>query len=275
MTALFEQITATAVPLSGIVHAAGVAGIKPLRSLQWDDFVAVLRPKVLGGWLLHRLTAGINLDFFVCYASGAGIWGGKQQAHYAAANHFLDGLMAYRRSQGLSGLSIAWGPWAGAGMASPEAQAMFLAMGVHALAPEKGLAIQAHLLQTTAVQVTAADIDWSRLKTLYELVKPRRFLAKISVKQRSQEVDSHRSATEPGADKATMVEELSALTASRRPDHLRTRVQRTAARVLGMTELFPTTAGFADLGMDSLMALELRRQLEQGLQQATPCHYRP
>jgi hypothetical protein len=90
----------------------------------------MLQPKVIGGWLLHSLTVAHALDFFVSYASGAGIWGGKQQAHYAAANHFLDGLMAYRRSQGLPGLSIAWGPWAGTGMASPEAQALFLAMGV-------------------------------------------------------------------------------------------------------------------------------------------------
>ena len=144
---------------------------------------AGLTAQSVGGWLLHRLTADLPLDFFVCYASGAGIWGGKQQAHYGAANHFLDGLMAYRRSLGLPGLSIAWGPWAGGGMASPEAIDLLALIGVHAFSPEQGIAIQAHLLQTAASQVTAADIDWTRLKALYELTKPRRFLAKIKVEQ--------------------------------------------------------------------------------------------
>jgi acyl transferase domain-containing protein/NADPH:quinone reductase-like Zn-dependent oxidoreductase/acyl carrier protein/SAM-dependent methyltransferase len=262
MRALFDQIASGPVPLRGVIHAAGVGGFQALRSLQWTDFVAMLQPKVIGGWLLHSLTVAHALDFFVSYASGAGIWGGKQQAHYAAANHFLDGLMAYRRSQGLPGLSIAWGPWAGTGMASPEAQALFLAMGVRAFAPETGLAIQAHLLETTACQVTAASIDWARFKPLYELTKPRRFLAQIPVAQHQAE------------DKPTVtlpiLTELQTLAAMRRFEHLRSYVQRTAGHVLGMTTLPDPTVGFADLGMDSLMALEVKRQLEQALQQTLP-----
>ena len=270
MTALFAQIAAAEVPLRGVIHAAGVGGYKALRDLAWADFALMLQPKVLGGWLLHRLTAELPLDFFVSYASGAGVWGGKQQAHYAAANHFLDGLMAYRRSQGLPGLSIAWGPWAGAGMASPEAQAMFMAMGVHAFAPAIGLAIQAHLLQTTASQVTAAAIDWSRLKPLYELTKPRRFLARIKLDETPRAGESADATDKATPTAAPLLVELNALPPSRRFEHLRLFLQRTAGRVLGMTELPNSTTGFADLGMDSVMALELQRQLVQGLQQGLP-----
>ena len=178
--------------------------------------------------------------------------------------------MAYRRSQGLPGLSIAWGPWAGAGMASPEAQAMFVAMGVHAFAPEIGLAIQAHLLQTTASQVTAAAIEWARLKPLYELTKPRRFLARITLDETPRTGESADATDKATPTAAPLLVELNALPPSRRFEHLCLYLQRTAGRVLGMTELPNRTTGFADLGMDSLMALELRRHLERGLHCTLP-----
>ena len=228
----------------------------------------MLRPKVVGGWLLHRLTADCALDFFVCYASGAGTWGGKQQAHYGAANHFLDGLMAYRRSLGLPGLSIAWGPWAGGGMAGAAARELLEMVGVRAFTPEQGLEIQAHLLQTTASQVTAADIDWSRLKALYELTKPRRFLAKITVAQAA--AGQHAAETPAAGVQRT----LQSLPPDQRLGYLRRHIQQTLARILGMAgtpaQMPDSTTGFADLGIDSLMALELRRTLEQDLRCTLP-----
>ncbi|MEM7125060.1 MAG: SDR family NAD(P)-dependent oxidoreductase [Chloroflexota bacterium] len=278
MTSLLEEIAQTEHPLKGVIHAAGIAGYKAIRSLDWDEFASVLRPKVMGGWLLHQLTEELNLDLFICYASGAGIWGGKQQAHYGAANHFLDGLMAYRRSQGLPGLSIAWGPWAGdagssgglSGMATPEGQAMLQAMGVRSFAPALGLAIQTYLVQSGAVQITAADIDWSRLKTLYEMTKPRPFLANVAA-----EDEAAKEATkEPREADGVVIQTIRNLPVADRLDGLRDHVQQTVSHVLGMSEpagdLLETMSGFADLGMDSLMALELRRQLEEVFQCTLP-----
>ena len=270
LTQLFAELATLTPPLRGIIHAAGTAGNKPISALEWADFVPLLQPKVVGGWLLHRLSAGFDLDFFLAYSSGAGIWGGKQQGHYGAANHFLDGLMAYRRSQGLPGLSIAWGPWAGPSglpsMAGPEGQAALLALGVRTLPAPQGLAIQAHLLRTAAVQVTAADIDWTRLKALYELTKPRRFLAQLG------DVDplaGEGTGAAPVAENAVL-QEVRALPASQRLERLRRYVQQTLGQVLGMAELPARTVGFAELGMDSLMALELRRQLARDLACALP-----
>ncbi len=282
MTQLFRDIETAPYPLRGVVHAAGVAGFKAVQSLQWPDFEAMLQPKLVGGWLLHRLTQGMNLDFFVSYASGAGIWGGKHQAHYGAANHFLDELMAYRRSQGLPGLSIAWGPWAGSTLATPDAQAMFQAMGVRPFSPQQGIAIQAHLMETDATQIAVADIDWSRLKTLYELTKPRRFLAEITVespeiqqgsdgqtgKQTGKQTGTQTD--KPAADKTSLVQELEALSGARRLESLRTYLQKTVGRILGMADLPDSATGFANLGVDSLMALELRQQLEQTLHCSLP-----
>jgi len=272
MTAFFGDLAASAYPLRGIIHQAGILGYQPVQTLTWDEVAAVVRPKVLGGWLLHQLTADLALDFFICYSSGAAIWGSKQQAHYGAANHFLDGLMAYRRCLGLPGLSIAWGPWGGGGMASPDAQAQLLTTGVRAFAPEEALAIQGYLLQNsvngnTISQITAADIDWSRLKPLYELTKPRRFLAHLVTA-------SAAAAAETSATLSVIVQKVQGLPATQRLEALASHVSATVSQVLGLgngaATTLATATGFTDLGMDSLMALEIRRALEGSLDCSLP-----
>ena len=82
-----------------------------LTSLTPERVDAVLRAKVDGAWNLHELTADHDLSAFVMFSSMAGIVGTPGQGNYAAANSFLDGLAAYRRAQGLAGLSVAWGLW--------------------------------------------------------------------------------------------------------------------------------------------------------------------
>jgi thioesterase domain-containing protein len=105
-------------PLAGIIHAAGILddGIIPQQSRA--RFEAVLRPKVDGGWNLHRLTAERPLDFFILVSSVAGLWGNPGQAPYAAANAFLDQLAHFRRQRGLPATSIDFGAWSGGGMAT-------------------------------------------------------------------------------------------------------------------------------------------------------------
>jgi len=122
MAELQTLLAAQAAPLRGVIHAAGTSSVQPLATLAWATMAEVVRPKLLGGLLLHELVRSHPLDFFITSSSGAGIWGGKGQAHYAAANHALDGLAAWRRMQGLPALSIAWGPIADTGMLTAEEQ---------------------------------------------------------------------------------------------------------------------------------------------------------
>jgi hypothetical protein len=91
------------------VHAAGVVGYKPILQVGRDELDAVLQPKVAGAWLLHRHSEAFPLDFFVMFSSIASAWGSREQAHYSAANRFLDALAHHRRGLGLPALSVNWG----------------------------------------------------------------------------------------------------------------------------------------------------------------------
>ena len=100
MNQVFAEINTAGPPLRGIVHAAGVLGYQLIRDMDYSTFESVLRPKVVGTWILHQLTRDLNLDFFACSSSIASVWGSKGQAHYTAANHFLDALAHHRRRLG-------------------------------------------------------------------------------------------------------------------------------------------------------------------------------
>ena len=108
---LFAQLAQGCPPLRGVIHAAGVVDDAVITSLTPDRLNAVLRAKVDAAWNLHAATRDLDLSMFVLCSSIAATVGAPGQGNYAAANAFLDGLAAHRRTAGLAGLSVAWGLW--------------------------------------------------------------------------------------------------------------------------------------------------------------------
>ena len=104
--------------LAGVFHLAGVLRDGALVNQEWSRFEEVLGPKARGAWHLHRHTAGDDPELFVMFSSTASLLGNRGQANHAAANMFLDMLAQYRRSQGMSGVSINWGAWSKVGAAA-------------------------------------------------------------------------------------------------------------------------------------------------------------
>ncbi|MEU6950863.1 SDR family NAD(P)-dependent oxidoreductase, partial [Streptomyces sp. NPDC046316] len=100
--------------VTGVFHAAGVVDTVPLVGVGPEQFAEVLRAKTLGARHLDELVP--EADMFVLFSSIAGVWGSGGQSAYAAANAYLDGLAEQRRARGLTATSVAWGPWAEAGM---------------------------------------------------------------------------------------------------------------------------------------------------------------
>jgi thioester reductase-like protein len=271
MDKVLEAIEALMPPLRGIVHAAGVPGYEFINEMEFNTLESVLRPKVVGAWILHQLTQGIELDFFVNFSSIASVWGSKGQAHYAAANHFLDGLAHYRHGLGLSALSVNWGPWAGGGMAVEEFQAFLTRMGVEVLQPENAIAALGYLLNSGCTQATVANVDWTRFKDLYEARGKRSILEQIegqphqAVEQQSGILQQLESKFKNASDQA-----LSVGNSGDRHSVLVTHLQQEVATVLKLPQLPDPEQGLFDLGMDSLMAVELVNLLRSQLQVELP-----
>ena len=264
MGTLFESFGTTRPPLRGIVHAAGILTNESVASLRPETFRAVLQPKVEGAWTLHRRSASQPLDFFVLFSSGASIWGSKGFAHYAAANHFLDGLAHHRAALGLPALSVNWGWWAGGGITGEDSERFFRQIGLEMIPSGLALPSLEALLGEVAVQNTVADVNWSVFKPIYESRGRRPFLA---------EIDAGPAVEAGTADsRSDLLERLQAARPADRHDALAAHVASAVATILGFDSpaAIERRLGFFKMGMDSIMTVQLRSRLERSLGRKLP-----
>ncbi|PVH94151.1 polyketide synthase [Periconia macrospinosa] len=157
-------------PLRGVIHAAGVVRDGLLASLSKESCDATLAPKVDGAWHLHNSTLGLDLDLFVMFSSVAGVMGNAGQAHYAAANTFLDALAQLRRAQGLPASSVAWGLWGGEGMGSvldTVAHARYKQQGLDALAVADGLELFHEAVASSRALTIAAAYNIKQMQDFF------------------------------------------------------------------------------------------------------------
>jgi len=229
---LFAQAVAMG-PLRGIVHAAGVLDDGRLATLNASRVATVMGPKAAGAWHLHQQTQGMALDFFVAFSSVAALMGNVGQANYAAANGFLDGLMQQRHAQGLPGLSINWGAWAEVGMAAGLQEEMER-QGWAMIAPRQGRALFRHLYPTRQGQVGV-------------IPRERRPIPETTPARLSFNTTAYARAS---------VEERQAMVVS---------LLRMMLATVGGFEASQLTVhqDLLSLGLDSLMALEMRDRIER------------
>lgn len=251
MAQLFQRIAKTMPPVRGIVHAAGHGHSLPLDSITADDVAAEFRPKIGGAWLLHQLTENLPLDFFICFSSASSVWGAKGQAHYAAANGYLDALAHYRRSIGLPALSVNWGLVTGGGMINDEYRIWLTRIGVQPLEPEEGFRAMFQLAGGTP-QALLANVDWKIFTEVYQ------------ARERSSLLDRFSVETTPQTAAVTTNERFKGMCAGERRRALVECVQEELCRTLGLplSEAPDHHQGFFDAGMDSLLAIEFKNRLQ-------------
>ncbi|MCQ8195463.1 type I polyketide synthase, partial [Streptomyces rugosispiralis] len=247
-------------PLTAVVHTAGVLDDGVLDSLTPERFTGVLRAKAAAAAHLDELTQDLDLSAFVLFSSISGTFGAAGQGNYAAANAYVDALAERRRAQGLPATSIAWGPWAEGGMATDGALEQRLRRGgLPPMGAELAIGALQRALDLDDTVVTVADIDWDRFAPDFTAARPSQLLVDLPEIRAAAEA----TVTEPAADGSSLAARLAGLGAAERDRLLLDLVRTQVAAVLGHdgSESIGADRAFGELGFDSLTAVELRNRL--------------
>jgi len=254
-------------PIRGVVHAAGVLQDGLLVQLDAAALMTVLRPKVTGGWLLHRLLEGDPLDFFVLFSSAGSVLGQPGQGNYAAGNAFLDALAHHRQTQRQPALSINWGAWAGEGFADSVGGARLAArlalLGISSIAPRRALEVLGRLLGQSATQVVAVPVNWKQYWPFHSADSASPLLSELA--REATEV------TQPAGRASDTRDALLAAEPAERRQLLQSYLSEQVARALGMSpSRLDVQQPLSELGLDSLMAIELKNRIARDLRVNVP-----
>jgi 3-oxoacyl-[acyl-carrier-protein] synthase II len=255
---VLSEIQQSLPPLRGIIHSAGVLDDGILIQQNWERFAKVMAPKVQGAWNLHTLTINLPLDFFVLFSSTASLLGSPAQANYAAANAFLDALAYYRRCFGLPGLSINWGAVSEVGVAAErDVGERLQTLGIGTIAPQQVLEVlEEDLFNAFPIQFGIIPINWfefdEQLANWSFLNDFQQEFGRLAQQHSRQGIQQE------------FLEQLKNAAVSERFALLITHVRSHVAKVirLGSTEQLNVHKPLNNMGLDSLMALELRNWVQ-------------
>ena len=257
---LLRRIDRDMPPLRGVIHCAGVIQDSSLVNMTEADFHDVSRPKIAGAWNLHQHTLDRELDFFIMYSSATTLFGNEGQANYVAANSYLESLADYRRGLGLPALAVAWGAIGGVGhLVRNAAVARMLAerLGVKLLAPARALDRMEQAIRSGAPQVALAEMSWSRLAILPGVAQAPKFAL----------VRDYFNDPAGEGTSGSLEEFRAHLAGLPRAEAISTAQQLLTKHIAGIVGMAPAKLAadksLLDLGMDSLMLVELQLGLEK------------
>lgn len=262
--------------IRGVLHAASVwqdaqgqSLVRPLANTTPAGLEAVLRPKVVGSWVLYRLLRSSAQDFFVTFSSAASLFGSAGQGNYAAAGAFMDALAHRMRTEGVNALSVDWGAVSEIGFGATtdglRVHEYWESRGIQRISPAQVLATLELLIPQQRAQVGVIKLDWSLLREYYPQVTEMPLMMHFSAKgeRATQAVE-----TAPEGD---LVQQLSTATLEERLPILEAYCAEQVANVLRVsTDRLDIQQPLTALGLDSLMAIELKNRIERALQIRIP-----
>jgi NADPH:quinone reductase-like Zn-dependent oxidoreductase/SAM-dependent methyltransferase len=267
------QMRSTMPPLRGVLHAAGTLDDGALTQQRWDRFERVLSAKMHGTWNLDRLTRDAPLDWFVMFSSLAALLGSRGQANHAAANAFMDAFAYERRSRGMPALSINWGAWSQIGAAaSDEVLSRLKSIGLGSVSPEQGVRLFAALLEAALedrapAEVGVLPVDWPTYVRTVHAGHPPPLLSRLGDRVVERTPASDAPPRKSTADTAPLSKRLAAARPAERQDLIVAYLREHVVRSLGLEprRALDLRQPLSELGLDSLMAVELRTRIARGL----------
>ncbi len=247
--------------LKGIIHAAGVLDDGIILQQSWERFDKVFKPKVRGAWNLHLLTKQHSLDFMIYFSSVASIFGSPGQANYAAANSFMDILASYRRKNGLPAQSINWGPWDSDGMAEKSNTNK---NGINKITPFQGLYLLDKMFDKNHIQAAVVSINWEKFsEQLFENKNIPLFEYFVITKEGSKK----KTTTIP-----RLIGILEKVDDDKKINVIKEFLSDNIKKVLGMngTQKLNTAKPLSEMGIDSLMGLEIKKIIDNALGKNLP-----
>jgi len=262
---LLTEISSAGHPLKGVFHLAMVIDDAPLASLTRERMRTVLAPKAHGAWLLHEGTLSKELDCFVMFSSVSSIFGNSAQGNYAAANAFLDSLAHHRQAIGLPALAINWGALGGEGyVARNERVAEYLTrLGLTPLSPGEVVVLLESFLSAGVTQAMAFRVDWSKWRQSFRGTQESPLLEHI--------IAAGVEGAETSGAKSDWRLKIESSAPEDRTDVIGQAVRDVVGSVLRVKpEGLRADQPLTDLGLDSLMAVEIENSIESAIGVALP-----
>ena len=263
VASMLAQIRADMAPLKGIVHSAAVIEDAPVMKIESEQLRRVFGAKMLGAHHLHKATLDDDLDLFVLYSSSSAVVGNPGQGAYVAANLYLDALAQHRRALGRPALSVGWGAIADAGFLTRHENVRDMLKsrtGLDATPAQEALEDLGRVVAAGSTRVSVARFDLKQLHKMLPAARVPRFLPIVPSDAASllevEETLADLLKTVPRAEQRVFISD---------------RVVASTARILGLSaSQVNVQQPLAELGLDSLMAVELATSLERDVGQAIP-----
>ncbi|MDP4174898.1 MAG: SDR family NAD(P)-dependent oxidoreductase, partial [Bacteroidota bacterium] len=254
-------------PLKGIIHAAGILDDKLLINQSWESFEKVMDPKIKGAVNIFNLSKDLSLDFTVYFSSVSSVLGTPGQANYAAANSFLDSFASYqKRKFGNNVISVNWGPWKDKGMSKTISKSSHSAM--KPISSKHALLVFDKILSEKTDGAVVMHVDW---KAFEKQIKDSQFSLMYSefisaLEKSDDETNSKRKV------KSQLVSLLENTPKSDRINLLIEFIRQQAQNVLGLSSIeeVEIERPMHDMGMDSLMAIEIKNRINNAIGKDLP-----